>query len=1155
MDNAQAGSFLSFSPLIAADTNMVSVAGTAQIFAAASSIKVKDQAEAVLARVKAKILAGDLNFTRGAYEGALTCYKQARAALYRQIHPKFDASGWVLSSSALLPVSAALEGSFIDASSRFLDVTKPIGGASPAPFTAGSNPLPDTLAEFAETGFQPARGADASDLIARSANLIEEGRPRQAISLIEAAGGSPRRVSASDRAALQLNLAAARIQLGDDAGAAEAAREARELFSRSRDVQGQALATHLGAVALRENDAPLSERMLAEAAELARPLIGESGREDDAEALERGLRGGRSSAIARTIAARRSDVLSIRSSGGTSRMIEIGDVRDAGATPWTVQARGAGGLSTIEYAAQTGISAQTVAQNFYEVRVAATEFTKLAIVLDEAASMSLYINHLYSFTLALKIGDALHALGRYAQAEQSYRQAASYKYLNTTFEATAVWLKLAANTIAWGDTAYKNEEIVGAKAQYAKLVSDAFGVPASFLYATGGLSKPAQIATQAIEALGTGPASRANAEIAWYVLIAASRMQSILDGLDFYGILLSPIHTFEYLQGVARGFAQAAIQAEREFVNFTTQQEAETATRRDLETMKAMAVAEAEAKVEAAKAAHDDVAAAQAAVDLAVERRDNAQQQRDKYASVSWSQIWATAAAQALGGGQSAMVATVTALADRLDAGETISGAGPLLAAAVTFSSGRKTRKYELAKMDDNIAELATSITIAQEMLDGAAARARVADLAAQASQQRADMAGEALEAFDSEMFTPEIWSKMAWVMRGISTSYLDDAVRIAKLTERAFNFENDTTVALIKNSYGHAMVNGSTGGSVTLLGGDSLLRDIESFTYQAITGRTRKNSRVKDVISVARQFPAQFEQFRSTGVLELETDLYEFDRLHPGFHNQRIEAVEVEFAGLLPPEGLNGVVSCGGVTGYRTRTRGHNKRVHQVDTMALSDFNIRNDLFVYTPEIGLKGMFQGMGLASTWKVHLPRRSNDFDYARIFDINLVLYYTAQFDPLLRKVVLQSPVRPGEMSELRNFDLRFDYPESWYSLYRSASASFRLGRERLPFNQHQFETESVNLRVVTKPGVSAQGISLTLTAPNGQSGSATTDATGSISTELPALSGLAAGSPVGDWTIAVTGGASLMDGGALKTDRIHNIQFGLEYAFEFIAEEV
>ena len=43
---------------------------------------------------------------------------------------------------------------------------------------------------------------------------------------------------------------------------------------------------------------------------------------------------------------------------------------------------------------------------------------------------------------------------------------------------------------------------------------------------------------------------------------AFGHLASIAAGLDYYGLLLSPIHTFEYLQSVARAFSKEAIQAE-----------------------------------------------------------------------------------------------------------------------------------------------------------------------------------------------------------------------------------------------------------------------------------------------------------------------------------------------------------------------------------------------------------------------------------------------------------------------------------------------------------------------------------------------------------------------------------------------------------------
>jgi hypothetical protein len=67
------------------------------------------------------------------------------------------------------------------------------------------------------------------------------------------------------------------------------------------------------------------------------------------------------------------------------------------------------------------------------------------------------------------------------------------------------------------------------------------------------------------------------------------------------------------------------------------------------------------------------------------------------------------------------------------------------------------------------------------------------------------------------------------------------------------------------------------------------------------------------------------------------------------------------------------------------------------------------------------RGLFQGIGLGSTWQLHLPKRSNDFDFRRIFDVNLIVYYNAKFDLALRTTVLALPPRPGEMALLSGQD--------------------------------------------------------------------------------------------------------------------------------------
>jgi hypothetical protein len=140
-----------------------------------------------------------------------------------------------------------------------------------------------------------------------------------------------------------------------------------------------------------------------------------------------------------------------------------------------------------------------------------------------------------------------------------------------------------------------------------------------------------------------------------------------------------------------------------------------------------------------------------------------------------------------------------------------------------------------------------------------------------------------------------------------------------------------------------------------------------------------------------------------------------------------------------------------------------------------------------------------------------------------------------------------------MALLRNFALRQDFPDAWYGFYRDGIADFQFERTRLPANQSNFTVKAMNFRVMTRPEVSSENIQVRVTAPNGSSGTVTTDAMGVVSTELPALAAIAGVDPVGAWRVEVIGGPSLMDDGTLKFDRVYNLQVGLEYNFEYVAE--
>jgi hypothetical protein len=1130
---------------------------------------------AAVAQVESQLAKGDDLYNHGQFYDALAQYKLAQTGIFKILYPTFDGHIYTRAFAEALPVSAALETSLLSASARMLDAARPVGLASNGPIIRkiASDPLPDKLQAFAATGFRESAGADdtVQSGVKQALALLQDRKPEAAVDLLSTVlaqvappSTTAPRLDTAMNGSLRLNLAAAQLQSGDPRSASASANAAAELFKSANDLVGQAQALHVSGVATIQAGNPTAGQQLLQAAASAlKAASGQTPAGDPAPALAR-VPAALQVPITRDLSAldpiAKMSTQSItfrvtgREDGWGAMPVLTAQLRGEQSKPWSVGVLAGSAMSSFTVASGKLAAADDIVANIYKPRVTATDLGSLIIPIIDTSSTTFYLNHLYSYVVPVKLGDTCHKLGQYAQAESYYLQAAGYTYLNQAIEAPALWLRIGENASDWGDTLYKAENLPAAKVQYSKLVTDAGGVPASILYNTASLAGAAATAKNVITNLNTRPFPVALGETAILILTAYSKLQQIAQNLDFFGLLLTPIHTFEYLQGVARGFAQEASQAEQQFINYKARQEAAEQTRRELEATSAMAHAEANAKFWQLQSAQDDARAAQAALDLANKRVADATAERAAYAASSSAEIWAQAAAAALQGGQDAMYNEISELADKLARGETISGPGPKIAAAETLYGGRKTQAYELQKMQDNIDELKKGVLVSAAQRDSAQARVISADVEYQAALMRANLADAALDAFDNNFFTPDTWNKMADVMRAIAREYLFRGIRIARLMERAYNFDNDTNLKVIKSDYGVSVAAPSPGRDTVLLGGDLLLNDIDSFTYQAITIKTRKSSRVKDVISVATDFPAQFDAFRNTGLLKFETDLYEFDRRHPGFYAQRIETVEVELIGVLPDNTApEGTLTAGGVTGFRKTDGSSGKRVHQIDTMALSNFSARGDGFLYATETGVRGLFQGYGVGATWQLHLPRRSNNFDLRRIFDVNLVLYYTAMYDGGLETKVLTTPPKPGELELLRTFALRYDFPDIWYAFYKSGAANFVLDAVRLPFNQQNFKVKSAQFRVVTKPGVANAGIQLAITGPNNFSGNATTDATGTVSSLDAPLAGLNGANPLGSWKVQVTGGAPIMDGGALKLDRVYNIQFGLEYSYDYVPE--
>jgi hypothetical protein len=606
------------------------------------------------------------------------------------------------------------------------------------------------------------------------------------------------------------------------------------------------------------------------------------------------------------------------------------------------------------------------------------------------------------------------------------------------------------------------------------------------------------------------------------------QLVKIAAGLDFWGDWHStvPIWTFDYLQSQAINFAQLAINAERDMIAYWERADAAQLTRTQLST----GVAQARADTQAAKMqAAATAAEAQAYADglaLAKVRAANATANANEYASTSAQAIVHQALSTQLSGGDDGDASQLNAYANRLTSGPySLSGSRAPLSAAESLSAVRLNREYEVDSMKRQAQELALAATQAQAELNAANARTAAANAAVASAQCRADAAQQMLDTFNDANFTPEVWQRLGQAQSQLYQRYLTMATKIAKLMQQAYNFETDQSLALIHSDY-------STGITDGLLGGEALLADIQTFTYELITTQTSKPQPIRQTISLANNYPFLFEtQFRKTGTMAFDTRIDDFDSLYPGSYAGRITAVEVAVDGIVPASGISGTLENSGISAYRLPSAaippgnsGLKFRVQPKETLVLSDYAVRNDALEVPDDSRMMKIFQGAGVVSSWTLSLPKGINDVDYGALTDVRITFYYKARFDPTLRDTVLaQLAARPGFASRQRGIPLRWLYPDAFFQFQNTGRLALSPAASDFPYNQRTLVLTDIGVQVQTDGSVSAAGLKVALATPaHGATATATLDANGQFSSAGGNVwAPLAAGTAIGDYALAMT----------------------------------
>jgi len=310
-----------------------------------------------------------------------------------------------------------------------------------------------------------------------------------------------------------------------------------------------------------------------------------------------------------------------------------------------------------------------------------------------------------------------------------------------------------------------------------------------------------------------------------------------------------------------------------------------------------------------------------------------------------------------------------------------------------------------------------------------AQAAKRTAEIQGEINQLEIGYAHRIMTYISNQLLSPEMYSHLARQSKRNYRQFLAYATRAALMAERALELQQGRQFSIIKLDYFDVAMQG-------LLSGESLITDIETLEYQRFLSDDRRQYPPVKVFSLPNLFPLEFEYFKTTGQFWFRTNQDDFDRDFPGHYYRLIRSVRVLVHTLAGSEGIKASLSNLGPTEVVAKEDG-NFRTHFLpgisQTYALS---LRQDgkwLEPLNPEGDEKRVpFAGLGVAGTWLFEIPKWANRIHYDNIADIQIQIEYSSFQDDGYKNKLLEKMQNRIFFGSRRYSFLR-NLPDQWYHL--------------------------------------------------------------------------------------------------------------------------
>ena len=353
-----------------------------------------------------------------------------------------------------------------------------------------------------------------------------------------------------------------------------------------------------------------------------------------------------------------------------------------------------------------------------------------------------------------------------------------------------------------------------------------------------------------------------------------------------------------------------------------------------------------------------------------------------------------------------------------------------------TFQSNAALR--ELAQLDKQVAAAQLRLAIAQRELSN--------------HQQQMTNAREVDEFMRGKYSNAELYTWMGDQLRTVYFGAYSLALDLAKRAEQAFQFElYQSRASFVRPRYWDSLRGG-------LLAGDQLAADLKRMEVAYLEGNRREHELSRN-ISLRQLDPAALLELRATGTCEFSVPEALFDLDSPGHFLRRLKSVALSmpctvgrYTGVHPkltlsksevrhegdpPTQVADYPRDGAADARFTDDSGPDESVvasGALDASGLWEPSLRDER---------RMPFEGRGAISTWRVELPAKYRQFDYASITDVVLHLRYSARYggEELRDAAVGALDIAMGAAGDLQQVLLlsaQHDFRTAW-SRFRAADA--------------------------------------------------------------------------------------------------------------------